>query len=442
MLRIIAFTLTLALLVAVAVWFAERPGSVTVNWLGWRIDTTVPILLLALAAAVLVLTALFRAVVGVVRLPRRLAGAREQKRQRKGYLALTDGLAAVAAGDAGKARHLAQRADNLLRDPPLTLLLGAQAAQLSGDADAARRHFSAMLERPETAFLGLRGLLTQALKEGDQQTALDYAGRAHEMNPDAAWLTATLFDLQARTGRWREANATLDRAAKRNVFSQEEIRGKRAVVLHEIAAGLLEEGQRRDAVKVERQAHEIAPTFVPSAVRLSRLLAEDGKEKKAAQAIEESWRTEPHPELFAAYLALWPAADDPLQRVRRAEKLAATNPDHYASHLAVAEAALEARLWGQARSQLLAAAEKRPSTHVYRLLAKVEEAETGDAQAVRGWLDKAAQARPEKVWLCRECGAVAAEWSARCTVCGGFDDIAWSDPLLPTPPPSRLAATP
>ena len=45
--------------------------------------------------------------------------------------------------------------------------LAAQAAQLNGDELAARKYFTAMLDRPETRFLGLRGLLTQALKTGD-----------------------------------------------------------------------------------------------------------------------------------------------------------------------------------------------------------------------------------------------------------------------------------
>src|SRR3546814_2760390 len=67
------------------------------------------------------------------------------------------------------------------------MLLSAQAAQLNGDETAARRYFEAMLEKDDTAFLGIRGLLTQALKAGDDAEALRLARRAHRLRPDAAW---------------------------------------------------------------------------------------------------------------------------------------------------------------------------------------------------------------------------------------------------------------
>src|SRR5690606_28849151 len=144
-----------------------------------------------------------------VRSPRQIAQARAEARRRKGYRALTQGMVAVAAGDPDEARRQSQRAAVLLNEPPLTLLLAAQAAQLDGDEQAARKYFTAMLERPETRFLGLRGVLTQSLKSGDTKAALDYAARARQERPGAAWATTTLLDLQLRAGDWNGAEATL-----------------------------------------------------------------------------------------------------------------------------------------------------------------------------------------------------------------------------------------
>src|SRR3546814_13347697 len=89
-------------------------------------------------------------------------------------------MVAVAAGDAQEAARWSRRADDLLEDPPLTLLLSAQAAQLNGDERAAEKYFNAMLEKPETRFLGLRGLLMPALPENDHRRALGFARQAHE----------------------------------------------------------------------------------------------------------------------------------------------------------------------------------------------------------------------------------------------------------------------
>lgn len=446
MLRLIVFLVVVAALVGVGVWFAERPGDVTVTWLGWRVDTTVPVLLVFMLALLGALALAYRFLAGLVRAPRRLRSHRRESRQRKGYMALTDGLAAVAAGDARLARKQARRADHLLGSPPMTLLLSAQAAQLSGDAAEAKRHFQAMLDRSETAFLGLRGLLTQALKDGDHVAALDYARRAHAMNPEADWLTKTLFDLQARAGLWTEAQATLDTAARRGLFPRDEVARKRAIILHERSRAAESDGDRRAAIKLAREAHAADGALVAAAVQLARLLVEEDKPRKAAAVLEESWARSPHPDLARAYMDLW-RNEDALKRVKHAERLLQAAPQAAESHAVAGEAALAAQLWGQARKHLQAAAELRPTAGVYRLLARVEEEEPGDAAAARDWLAKAAEAPPDRLWLCRECGTTPETWSALCGHCGAFDSIAWSAPLhvpgrpsLMPPPPSAAAS--
>ena len=56
-------------------------------------------------------------------------------------------------------------------------------------AALARRSFARLLERPESEFLGLRGLLGEALRTGDDAAARSFATRAHQLRPAAPWLT-------------------------------------------------------------------------------------------------------------------------------------------------------------------------------------------------------------------------------------------------------------
>ena len=438
--RVLLYLVTVGLLVAAAVWFADDPGQVDIWWRGWDIGANVPKLLLGLLMLLFVMSLVFRLLQWLFSLPGRWKRSRSASRQRKGYLALIQGLSAVAAGDANNAHRSAKRADSLLRDPPLTMLLSAQAAQLAGDAEAAKSHFAAMLERPETAFLGLRGLLTQAIKDGDQVAALDYARRAHALNQDAPWLTATLFDLQARAGLWMDAQSTLSHATRRNVFAPEEARRKKAVVLFERARQAGEAGNGREEAKLLTQAVESDPTLIAANVKLAGLLAAAGKTKRAAGLLVDAWRYGPHPELARAYLALF-GKDDPLQRVRRAETLAAAYPAHVESHMVIAEMAVAAELWGQARNHLMAAAELSPTNRVWRLLAEVEERETGNAEAVRHWLAQSADAKGDASWLCRQCGSPAELWTTTCSSCHGIDTIAWIEGAA-RPPATRLHAAP
>src|SRR5438874_6509779 len=142
--------------VAVAVFLADRPGRVDIVWQGWQIQSSVGVLVAAAVLAALVVWVLVSTLWLIISSPRRVLLSRRARQRRAGYRALAQGMVAVAAGDAQEAQRLARRADVLLADPPLTLLLSAQAAQLNGDEGAAKRFFTAMLERRETEFLGLR----------------------------------------------------------------------------------------------------------------------------------------------------------------------------------------------------------------------------------------------------------------------------------------------
>ncbi|HSV28243.1 MAG TPA: heme biosynthesis HemY N-terminal domain-containing protein, partial [Candidatus Omnitrophota bacterium] len=229
--RLIVFVAATALLVFASVWLADRPGEVTIHWQGWRLDTSVPVLLLIILATVALLDIVGRMVRGVVTAPGRFFRARHDKRKREGYVALSDGLAAIAAGDSRQARKLAKKADKLLEDRSLTGLLTAQAAELSGDDLEARKRFDDMVARPETAFLGLKGLLTLALKQGDREAALDYARRAWALRPGSDELAETLFDLQARAGHWAEADATLLEAKRHGTLAGADLLHRQALVL-------------------------------------------------------------------------------------------------------------------------------------------------------------------------------------------------------------------
>ncbi len=428
MFRALRFLIFLGLLTGAVVWLANRPGEVSLSWLGWRADTSVALLIALVAAVGVAAALLYRFWLFIRRAPKRVVRAYGDNRRRRGYLALTRGMVAVAAGDAEEAGKQAGRANGLLSDPPLTMLLSAQAAQLNGDETAAANFFTAMLEKPETEFLGLRGLLTQALKRGDGANALKLAGRAYRIRPTSGWVAANLFDLQVQAGDWPAAANTLKRSVKNKLVDKSEARRREAVLAFEESRRAFDEGDNDKALRLARKAHKSAADFQPAALVLARVLVETGGLRRAARTIEQAWGQAPHPDFAELYFKAKGAAD-PLAKLKAAKRLASFHPAHEESGIIVAESALAAEIWGEARKSLepLSSA-PTPSRRVCRLMARLEESEHGDEKKSREWLMRAAAADADPAWVCSQCGNSVGGWSLLCGKCGGFDTYTWGAP--------------
>jgi HemY protein len=416
-----------------AIWgtliLTDLPGLVSLEWRGYRIDTTVAFLLGAIVLTSFTSALVYRFWLFLRRAPGNMAGAWKAKRRQRGYQALTRGMVAVAAGDAMEADRQVKRADVLLDEPPLTMLVSAQSAQMKGDEAAASKFFTAMVKRPETEFLGLRGLLNQAIKRGDKVEALSLIRRAHRLQPDSTWVASNMFDLQIRTGQWLDARVTCDDLARSSLIGQDDAKRRKAVLSYHLSLLAQDTGDGEVALGHLRDANKLAPGFIPAVADLAGRWGDGGKAKKAAKLIEEAWSAAPHQDLLGPY---WRAlnASDALERVRATEKLVEKQSRHLESLIALARTSLEVRLWGEARQyleQALAAA-PLPQARICRMMAELEEIENADSGLAREWLMRASQAAADPAWVCDHCGNTVATWSVVCGKCEEFDRFDWRIP--------------
>ena len=130
MIRIIIFLLAVGLVALGIAWLADRPGEVTVLWMGLRIETSVMVAIFAIAMVVALLVFLWSVMRSIVRAPDLFALFLRNRRGAKGYQAISKGLIAIGSGDAHAARKHAQDARRLAPGEPLALLLSAQTAQI------------------------------------------------------------------------------------------------------------------------------------------------------------------------------------------------------------------------------------------------------------------------------------------------------------------------
>src|SRR5579871_6853568 len=210
MIRIVLFLLFIALAAVAEAWIADQPGSIVLNWGGYKVTATIPVFALGLgllAVATIIVWSIFTT---LWRTPGRVRRHRHERRHARGRHAITQGLLAIGHGDSATARQHADIARRLAGHDPLTLLLHAQSAQLDGDRERARAAFRSMAEREDTRLLGLRGLFIEAQRADDPATAVMVAEEALKLSPSSTWASHAVLGFRCASGDWDGALKILD----------------------------------------------------------------------------------------------------------------------------------------------------------------------------------------------------------------------------------------
>jgi HemY protein len=425
MIRVIIFLGLVAVLALGAVWIADRPGDVVITWLGYRIETSLAVLVAAIALVVIVALMVWSLIRVIVRSPDLVALFLSHRRGVRGYLAISRGLVAIGAGDAGAARRFADEAERIAPGEPLTLLLNAQCAQLVGDRATAESSFRAMAARDDTKLLGLHGLYVEARRREDAVAARSYAEEAVQTAPSLNWAGRAVLEFRCATGDWAGAQAALDRNHKSGLIDRAQYRRQRAVLLTARALAA-EDNDRDQARSLALEAVKLAPDLVPAAELAGRLLGEAGEVKRASRIVEAAWKADPHPDLAETYAQLR-VSDSARERLMRVESLARRTPAHPEAALAIARAAIDAREFAPARAALRPFV-RQPTQRVAALMAEIEQGESGDEGRAREWMRRALHAPRGPAWTAD--GYVSDRWLPVSPVSGRLDAFQWKAPRV------------
>jgi HemY protein len=421
--RIAVFLALIALAALGAAWFADRPGEIVLTWQGWRISTSLMVAAVALLAAMAIAIFFWFAIGYVLRSPRRVADYLEERKQLRGWRSLSRGLIAVGTGNVALAKRSAGEAQKLLAAEPLTLLLSAQAAQLSGDVDGAESNFRHMLEHADTKLLGLHGLFVEAQRRGDPVAALAFAEEAAHLDPALYWAGEAVLEFRCRAGDWTGALEALQRQIDAKAISKPAGKRRRAVLLT-AQAHALEEIEPARARELAVEAAKLAPALVPALAVAARTEAQAGNLRRASRMIEKAFAKESHPELADAYGDIRPE-DNARERLDRMKTLAHKAPGHPESLMAVARAAIDASDFGLARD-MLAPLLAEPMQRACLLMAEIEAAEHGDHGKAREWTGRAVRARRDPAWVAD--GYVSERWLPISPLSGKLDAFVWAVP--------------
>ena len=424
MMRAIWLFLLIALIAAGASQIADIPGTVTVTRPDQELRLSIPVAIAAVIVLSIATILAYRLITVFVDAPAEFFRWRAMGRQARGEAAVTKGLVAVAAGDDEEARKQTRKALSLVGEPPLALLLAAQAAQMEGDDEAAQRYFTQMLQSKETEFLGLRGLYMSALRRQDTSQALLIAERARLLRPKTRWALTALFELNVAQRRWTEASAAIDMQVKARQLDPAIAKRRKAVLATAAAHAARANGEGEAAARLAEDALGLVPGFGPAAIIAAESAAAQGKLWRAASLVEAAWSRGPHPDLARAYATM--RAEEPSQaRAKRLAGLAAMNPHHPESRILAAAASMSQGRFQEASEHIRPLADHTPTVRVCMMMSEIERGLGGDSMLARDWATRALKAPHDATYACDACLRTQNEWSPTCNACGAFDTLTW-----------------
>lgn len=436
MLRTVWYLVKICLVLGVATYLATLPGAIRIEWEPYHV--TLQMGFLAVSAFFLFLAMVFASGVAyrIMSFPRAYSRYRKQKRHAQGYKALLRSLTAAATGDYKNARYLAHRAQRLLPEDEggLPLLLQAQALREMGRdtgdvAVNADEPFRLLLKNAETSLLGLQGLMQNAILASDFSKALVLAREAVQKYPKNYSLLRTVYDLEIRNRLWSDALLTLDKAVKYKIIEKDQASRDRVAIYCVLGDMALEGGRGDEALAFFRKGVDADASFIPALVRLGRLYKDRDQRRKALSLVAKAWKKHPHRELAGLWADLAPVRKigDISPRYKWVESLVSSHPDALCSVLALAQAAIEDGLWGDARSMLVRAEKISASEDVYRLWVRLEEETARRPEVIRQWLDRVYQAPKAAGWICSKSRRPFAVWQAVVEPEGYFNTLIWQN---------------
>lgn len=427
MFRALWYIFRIIVVVGIAVFLVVQPGEVIIDWKGYKITIQLGYAAVALLITLVLVANFAELITRLSMWPASLARSRAERKRTKGYRALMQSLSAAATGDQQTAYYLAHRAQKFLpeEESGLPLLLQAQAMSKKGDVADQDEPYKILIKNADTALLGIQGLTQNAILVGNFEKALLLARKAFAENPKNLSLVKAVYDLEIKNKLWNDALVTLDKHKKVLRDVAEHDRKVIYIVLGDMAKA---QGRSEEAVEFYKKAHKEDTHFVPANVRYIQSFIDAGSKRKAISLLEKSWKHEAHPDYLPLWNALVPEQKEgkPNVKFRWFQWIAEFHPESEVASLALARAAIEEQLWGEARIALVQAEKHGKSAEIYKLWVLLEEKTTNKPEVIRQWLDRAYQANPSGVWVCLKTGRHFTTWQAIVEPENLFNTLVWT----------------
>lgn len=428
MIRMIFYFILLGLLMALGLWVANQPGHFRLILGNEIIETTPGLFFVFLFVAVAVISLAWQCLRWLVQLPISLRRASLIRRYKMAFAAVAEIVVRLSTGEITSPQKIGRRLRDKFPDPALGNWMQALVAQASGDKDLAKVGYLAMVASPSAAPLGLYYLARQALKAKDYKDAEDHLGRLASYLPDAPWLLLTKAKLRLRENNPKAALIALSQCSPK-LPKDKALKARLQAVANFLEALSVPTSDKSLRQQFLSYAVEYDPGFTPAVLAYAAMLSTAHKEIGCHKLLEKAWMVAPVFAVGQKYVALTPPSK-PIDRFKEAQALVGLQPSAPGGYLLVIKQAIDAQLWGEAKSYLTKAQRKNifPDHGLLPSLLQrcLEDTKSDLVRTTWPMLDDVVSAIN---WQCAECHHTQGDWSFECPACGALQSMAIYDAM-------------
>ena len=169
--------------------------------------------------------------------------------------------------------------------------------------------------------------------------------------------------------------------------------------------------------KIKKRDGKIA-NFNPEKIT-DAIAAAKERPQKAEKIFFTAWAENPSFEVYQEYLKLF-VKENTLSQYKHVLKLCETNKDARLNSLVTADAAINAKLWSEAKKELDTYIANYPiTTDVVAKLIRIS-IETKNEKETQKWLEKLSETENPVNYGCEKCGCKTVTWNVSCPNCNTF----------------------
>lgn len=388
---LIRFVIVFALAVAISLVARYSDGYALLVYPPYRIEVSIPVLVLGLLAIFIALHTLFRAVSHTLRLPTYVTTFRQRRRETRGTAALRNAWEAFLEGRFGRAQKYAARAYGMKAAPALSALLAARSAHSLRDFGQRDEWLERAAQVPgESRSARLSTRAEMLLDERRYDEARTILREMHENGPKHVATLRLLLRAEQGMQNWDEVLRLLSILDKRDVRSRPFTQPLRVTAAVEnLKQKGLDATALREFWKRLRREDKLEPRIATTAAKLFIRL---GGCKEAHRIIADALNANWSQELVLLYGEC--QDDDALDRIQYCETWLLEHPRDAALLLTLGRLCTYRELWGKAQSFFEASLSQQPTRAAHRELARLYERIGREEEAGRHYRFAADEAIP------------------------------------------------